>query len=316
MIIYDAAQIKATLNLQLDLPFMMRAIRDELVSFSNGNFVTGMPLHLDFLEENGDCHIKAGYNKNDEIFIIKVATGFYGNKTIGLPAGDGLMLIVCKNTGLIQSILCDAGYLTTLRTAITVCLAATLTPWQTNRVSIIGTGELAQLIIALIHQLHPKTSIHIWGRDQEKIKQIQVKYPYVYSEKNLSTLIFHGGIICTTTASKSPIIYPHDLSKRVHIIAVGADQPGKQEIDAAVFSMADHVIVDSKERASRYGDSAIALKNGHIISSNLIEIGQAFHAKIHQNAQTIVTDLAGIAPQDIGIAKYALQCLTHDMILP
>ena len=310
MIIYTASQIKDALNLIHDLPFILQAIRDELISFSKGNYITPIPLHLDLSESKGECHIKTGYNKYDDIFVIKVATGFYTNVLSGLPAGDGLMLIVCKKTGLIKFILYDAGYLTTLRTAITACLTASLTPWEINRVSVIGTGNLAQFVLALMHQQYPKAIIHLWGRNKLKVKQIQAKNPYVRPEDNLSSLINQGGIVCTTTASKTPIIYPQDICDKIHIIALGADQPGKQEIDTEVFSMADLVIVDNKEQAYHFGDSAIALENKKITSCDLIEIGHVLQFKINKNTHMIITDLIGTAPQDIGIAKYLLQYIT------
>jgi ornithine cyclodeaminase len=310
MKIYNALQIKS-LDIKQHLPLMMRAICNELMSFSNGDSVVPMPLHLSFPDANGECHVKAGYNNNDALFVIKVATGFYANAALGLPSSDGIMMVCCKKTGVMHAILYDGGYLTTLRTAITACIAASLTPWPIDEIGIVGTGELARLTIKLMHQHSPKTSMYLWGRNGAAVDKIQQDYPFVKREDNLSSLVKRGGVIVTTTASQAPLIYAHDIDEKIHLIALGADQPNKQEIDAEIFSIADQVIVDSKERAPHYGDSAAAFKEQKIQCSKLIEIGCVLQSGVNESAHLILTDLTGIAPQDIAIAKYVVESLTH-----
>jgi len=313
MIIYNLEQIKKALDVKQHLFFMMQAISDELIRFSNGESVVPMPLHLSFPESHGECHVKAGYNKHDKLFVIKVATGFYANVTIGLPAGDGLMLVCCKKTGVIKAVLCDAGYLTTLRTAITACIATKLTPWAIKKISIIGTGALARLVIATMHQQYPHAEIYLWGRNSSHVEQIQCDYPFVQREDNLSVLVKQGGVVITTTASQTPLIHACDLGEKIHLIALGADQSNKQEIEATIFSMADYVMVDSQEQAMLFGDSAMAIKHKKIHVSALHEVGSVLQSEVNKNARIIITDLTGIAPQDLGMAKYAVQVLNHKL---
>ena len=304
MMILDRALIERILDLKNNLSSIMQAIADELIHFSNGCSINASPIHLDFTDRKGECHIKAGYNKTDDLFVIKVATGFYNNSEIDLPSSNGVMMVFCKNTGAIKAILCDGGYLTTVRTAITGCLAAALTPWSINRICIVGTGELAQLIIQLMHQSYPTVPILLWGRNEAKVKKIQDDYPYVIYENSLSNLVQKGGIVFTTTASQTPLIFTDHIYNKTHLIALGADQPNKQEIDCEVFSMADKCIVDSKEQAIKCGNSAIALHNGNISSTDLVELGTVLQSGVKNNLKMLITDLTGIAPQDIGIAKF------------
>ena len=311
MMIYNLEQIKQALNIKQHLPLMMQAISDELICYSNRESVVPMPLHLSFPESRGECHVKAGYNRQDKIFVIKIATGFYANAALGLPAGDGLMLVCCKKTGAIQAALCDAGYLTTLRTAVTACIVAKLTPWAIKKISIIGTGALARLVIATMHQQYPNAKIYLWGRNSSHVDQIQRDYPFVQREDNLLALVSQGGVVITTTASQTPLIYACDINKKIHLIALGADQANKQEIESSIFTIADEVMVDSQEQAVLFGDCAMAIKHKHkyMHASALREVGCVLMSGINQNACTIITDLTGIAPQDLGIAKYAVQVL-------
>nr|WP_298626761.1 hypothetical protein [uncultured Legionella sp.] len=192
MIIYTMEQIKSV-EIKSHLPQMMSAISKELIDFANGKSVVPMPFHLNISESNGECHIKGGYNSNDALFVVKIATGFYANTQYGLPPGDGLFIVCSKETGMILAILCDAGYLTTLRTAVTACIASTLPPWLTDRISIIGTGELAKQVIEIMHQQYPNACISLWGRNKNKSAQMQKNYPFIMHESDLTTMIKKEG---------------------------------------------------------------------------------------------------------------------------
>jgi len=85
---------------------------------------------MTFANPPGDCHIKSGMCLDDDIFVVKIATGFYQNSSLGLPVVDGAILIFSRNTGRLETILCDGGYLTLVRTALAACVCAQLTPWQ------------------------------------------------------------------------------------------------------------------------------------------------------------------------------------------
>lgn len=309
MRIYSTEQIKS-LDISLHRPYMMRAIADEFIRFSNDGSVVPMPLHLSFPETNGECHVKAGYNTDDAFFVIKVATGFYGNVAVGLPSGDGLLLLCCKNTGTIQAILCDSGYLTTLRTAITACIAAELTPWLVDQITIVGTGALARLIVMLMHQQNPNAYMTLWGRNKTAVEKMQQEYSFLKTHDDLPFLVRKGGVVITTTASHNPLIMTKDIHEKIHLIALGADQPNKQEIESDIFSMADQVIVDSQAQAQHFGDSATAIRAQKISGSQLHELGYVLQCGVAEEAQIMITDSTGIAPQDIGIAKYLVEKMT------
>ena len=59
--------------------------------------------------DKGEVHIKYGYLKQAEYYVIKIASGFYDNPDLGLPSGNGLMLLFGQQTGELVSILLDEG---------------------------------------------------------------------------------------------------------------------------------------------------------------------------------------------------------------
>ena len=54
--------------------------------------------HLNFPDVPGDCHIKSAYMAGDEVFVIKVATGFYRNPSRGIPSSNGFMAVIDRKS--------------------------------------------------------------------------------------------------------------------------------------------------------------------------------------------------------------------------
>ena len=125
---------------------VVSAMEEGFVQYSNGNTVVPPVGELLFEKPKGDAHIKYGYIKNDDYYVIKIASGFYDNPKIGLPSSQGLMLLFDQKTGVPKGVLLDEGYLTDIRTAAAGALAAKyFAPKNIKAVGIIGTGIQAKL---------------------------------------------------------------------------------------------------------------------------------------------------------------------------
>jgi len=116
-------------------------------------------------------------------------------------------------------------------------------------------------------------------------------------------------VIITTTASTQPIIEANEVTGRKHIIALGADDAYKQECDPFLVGKADCVIVDSRVQAAVFGETFHAIRDHVITASELMELGTVLQRPSPLDAQLIVTDLTGIAPQDVAIASWLTQHL-------
>lgn len=311
MNIFTLPQIQQAINLTRDLPALIRNQQQAFIDFSAGLITLPLPLHLNFTNPPGDCHVKAGVRVNDEQFVVKIATGFYNNINVGLPPVDGAILLFSVATGALQAILCDAGYLTLLRTALAACVAAQITPFAIQNIGIVGTGGVASLTVQLMQMLYPQASISIWGRDKTKAQLLTAQNPELEIASSITGLFNNADLIITTTASTQAIIYARDVHKQVHIIALGADEPAKQELDPQLFSIADRILVDSKTQATRFGDSFHAINAGVINPGKLEELGKVLvdNSVINSQAKIMITDLSGIAAQDIAISKYILQAM-------
>ena len=72
---------------------VINAMKEGFIQYSNGNTVVPPVGELLFDDPPGDVHIKYGYIKGDDFYVIKIASGFYDNLKLGIPSGQGLMLL-------------------------------------------------------------------------------------------------------------------------------------------------------------------------------------------------------------------------------
>jgi ornithine cyclodeaminase len=91
---------------------------------------------------------------------------------------------------------------------------------------------------------------------------------------------------------------------------MGADAPGKIELDPAILSNADIVVVDSRSQCIDHGEICKAYKNNKISDDKIIELGTLIENPSlgrKNDHQITVVDLTGVAVQDIQIAKAVLE---------
>lgn len=306
MKILTRKQIEETLS----IPAILEAIEQGFVAYSRGETVIPPVAALHFDYPRGDCHIKYGYAKEGKYYVVKIASGFHDNLKLGLPAGNGLMLLFDKRTGELLAVLLDEGYLTDIRTAAAGYIAAKyLAPKNISCIGIIGTGSQAYHQLKFLSFMTKCRRVMIWGRDQSKAKKFK-DHPDLLEwkievAKNLDQITTNCNLIVTTTSSTKPLLFAHQIQPGTHITAVGADDVGKQELDPAIFTKAERVIVDSRSQCMQFGDVSYAVKKSLIKEEKLIELGEVIVdnslGRI-SDTQITVADLTGVAIQDLQIA--------------
>ncbi len=287
------------------------------VAYSRGEAVVPPVGELVLEDPPGDVHIKYGYLRGGDDYVIKIASGFYDNPKRGLPSSNGLMLVFDQATGRPKAILLDEGHLTDVRTAAAGAIAARhLAPPQVRRIGILGGGIQARLQLEYLAQVTTCRAVLAWGRDPEAM----LRYRADMVEKGFdvqlagtpSEIAATCNLIVTTTPSREPLVHAADLRPGTHVTAMGSDTAGKQELDAAILGGADRVVADSVVQCRERGEIAHALSAGLIDEANLVELGSviAGDAPGRSSADQItIADLTGVAVQDIRIATAVAEAL-------
>lgn len=267
----------------------------------------------------GDVHIKYGYLRNDDYYVIKIASGFYENSKLGLPSNSGLMLLYKKQTGELEAILCDEGYLTDVRTAVAGAVAAKhLAPKNVERIGIVGTGVQALLQLEHLRAIRECRTVLVWGRDAQKCHDYASKAQQLGFEveiaQHANDVLTDCSLIVTTTASTEPVL-TGQAKPGTHITAVGSDTHLKQELASSILQAADVVVADSIEQCLLRGEIHKAIKNGVLQQSELLELGVVVADSTHgrkSESDVTIADLTGVAVQDISIAKAVYLALAQD----
>jgi ornithine cyclodeaminase len=254
--------------------------------------------HLSFTDPPGDCHIKSGYIAGDEVFVIKVATGFHGNPALGLPSSNGFMAVMSARTGEVLGILRDQGRLTDLRTAMAGAIAArAIHRPGSNTLGIVGAGAQARLQARMIARHLKMTDVRVWARNPHAAAAFAAEIDG--TTVSLDDLCAQADLIVTTTPSTEPLLTSDMLKAGKRIIAVGADAPGKRELDPAILARG-RVVVDSCAQCIDHGETGWAIRAGLIDAASLIELGALLTAPIaFGDAEIVVADLTGVAVQDV-----------------
>lgn len=154
-------------------------------------------------------------------------------KIVSLAKGKGHegVLALFDNSGNLKGVI-EAGILTALRTAaVSVAVTEALHP-RPKKIAIVGRGRQGQAHVAAFREAFP--------------------------EAQLSDSLVDADLICTTTTTTEPLVFPSELPERVHINAIGSCVPHKREIPEHVVRNSK-IFADSRERALKEaGDLVLA----------------------------------------------------------
>jgi ornithine cyclodeaminase len=314
--IFNLEQIKAALE-RVDV---MPAIEEGFVAYSEGKVVVPPVGEMVFEDPPGAVHIKYGYIKNDDYFVIKIASGFHGNLNLGLPPYDGMMLVFSQKTARLESILLDECYLTNVRTAAAGAVAAKyLAPSTVERIGVFGAGVQGRMQVEALLPITDCREVVVWGVDEEELEA----YREAMSEHGLNIQTTLTGdeisancnLIVTATPSHEPLLKAEQIREGTHITAMGSDTLEKIELDPAILQKADLVVADSIEQCQVRGEISQALKAGVLTNDKVVELGDVIanpDLRRSSDSQITVADLTGVAVQDIQISKAVYEVLRRD----
>ncbi len=313
MRIIDRAEIEKTLAGVDLLPLIEGAFRD----YSAGRAI--VPPLGELLLDDGEVHIKYGAIRGDCHYVIKIASGFYGNATRGLPSSNGLMLVFRSDTGEPEALLFDEGWLTDVRTAVAGAIGAkALARTDVERIGVLGTGTQARLQVQHLAPLFATRSLIVWGRDPVRVERYRTDMTtagFLVEVAHSPTGVAQAAdLIVTTTPSTEPLLHASDIHSGTHINAIGSDTAEKQELAADVLTLADVVVADSLQQSRTRGEIARALATGAIGSDKAVELGTllAGEARGRTSAEQItVFDSTGVAVQDIAIASAVVEAVVR-----
>ena len=230
------------------------AVREALVAVARRRVIAPAPMAFEFRAARGEAHVKGAYLEGTSDWAVKVATGFYENHVLGLPAPSGLSLVCSARTGLVHTVIADGGHLTDVRTGAAGALAAAaLTPPRIRRVAIVGTGLQARMQLEYLLQVRQIGEVVAFGRHRERANAYAAEMHARFGVRakvaaGVREAVGESQLVITATPSEQPLVRADWVERPTALVAVGSDMPAKQELETALLEQADLLVADDPAR--------------------------------------------------------------------
>ncbi|MGE8186442.1 ornithine cyclodeaminase family protein [Pseudomonas sp. NPDC086278] len=214
---------------QVDVPQILRTLFRDLAA---GQAVQPAQQLVEFPKGAGDFINYLGVLAQDGVYGVK--TSPYIVREQG-PLVTAWTLLMSMQTGQ-PLLLCDAGELTTARTAATTAVAVdALAPLNARRLAIIGSGKVAQAHLHYVKALRDWSSITLYSpslRDKPpqeltRLKGLDSRLSIVDSR---DAALQDADVIMLCTSSAGPVIDPSTLSKPALITSISTNAPRAHEV--------------------------------------------------------------------------------------
>ncbi|MEG2794104.1 MAG: ornithine cyclodeaminase family protein [Pseudomonas sp.] len=225
--VIDQTQARELLA-RIDVPQTLRKLFRDLAT---GNAVQPAQQLVEFPQGAGDFINYLGVLAEDGVYGVK--TSPYIVREQG-PLVTAWTLLMSMQTGQ-PLLLCDAGELTTARTAATTAVAVdALAPLDARRLAIIGSGKVAQAHLHYVKSLRDWQSISVYSpslqEDPETQALLTAATPGLTIATRLEAALADADVIMLCTSSAGPVIDPAALSKPALITSISTNAPRAHEV--------------------------------------------------------------------------------------
>jgi len=211
----------------------------------------------------------------------------------------------------------DGTTVTDLRTGASGGIAAKYLARKDSKVvGLVGAGAQAKTqLMALLEVYRKLEEVRVWSRSKETKQRFVAETKPAYGHlckialvESVEEAVEGADIVVTTTPSRRPLVMNNMVSSGMHFNCIGADAPGKQELDPAILKRAK-IVVDDWEQASHSGEINVPLSKGIITKENvwadICEIAAGLKRGRESRDEITVFTSTGLAVQDAVTAKIA-----------
>jgi len=301
----------------LSMDEVMKAV--ELAFREKGLGKAQMPakLYLFYNKYKGDLRAMPSYIEELNVSAVKIVNCHPENRTrYGLPTVMATIVLVDPKNGAPLAIM-GGTYVTDMRTGAAGGVAAKYLARKNSKVvGLIGAGAQARTQLMGLLSLYEKLEeVRVWslpdGTKEAFVAEMESRYgdvAEIIAVESLKDAVEGADIVVTITPSRKPLVSNDWVEAGMHFNCIGADAPGKQELDPTILKRAK-IFVDDWEQASHSGEINVPLTKGIITRQNVLaEIGEVVAGlkpgRTSPNEITVFTS-TGLAVQDAVTADLA-----------
>jgi alanine dehydrogenase len=261
----------------------------------------------------GDFRTMPAYVPGLKSAGVKIVNVHPDNHQHQLPTVMALTILLDPQTGEPTAIL-NATALTDLRTGASAAVATeALASGKGGDVGLIGAGRQAAAGLRAIAKVYNILGVKVWSRNEHNAEKFAAAFPsYDIRVSNLKAAA-DAEVLLTTTPSRYPLVQDDWISDGTHINAIGADAPGKQELDPRILARSQ-IFVDDITQAVHSGEVNVPLQKGLLLQGDISgTLGEVIIGRKRRETPEEITifDSTGIAITDLAIASLAQTYSTY-----
>lgn len=291
----------------LELDAVIEAVEEGYRAFEGKRVVQPDIVSIEIPQNHGEFDFKAAYSEDTEMVTIKSASGFWNNqKELSIPNSLSTLQIFDGKSGALLCVM-DASLITGYRTGAAGAISSKyLARQDASAVGIIGAGSQSRMQLRALCKVRKMKAVYVWSMSESEMELFKKE---MESELDIPISICssprqaveNADIIITVTPSKSPMVKAEWVRSGTHIVAVGADMAGKQELDSEIFQKAK-IVNDSILQCVERGETQNPIREGIITQQGVYgEIGEIITGKKpgrENESEITLFDTTGRAIQD------------------
>ncbi|MEO0096676.1 MAG: alanine dehydrogenase [candidate division WOR-3 bacterium] len=292
----------------LKMDVALKAVEKAFYEKGMGRVIMPPKVYLFYEKYQGDIRVMPSYLPTYEISGVKVVNVHPNNPLkYKLPSVMATIILISPKNGAPLAIL-DGTAITNIRTGAAGGIATKyLARKNASTLALVGAGVQAETQLLAIVKVRKIKQVRIYDINAEIAKKFQKKFqpllkiPIVICS-SIEECVKDADIISTQTPVREPIIKVEWIKTGAHINAIGADAPGKEELDWEILKKGK-VYIDDWEQASHSGEINVPLEKGIISKEDIKgEIGEVICGKIpgrEKEEEITIFDSTGLGIQDL-----------------
>ncbi len=275
------------------------------------------PASLGVMTEDGSYHVKAaGLRGTPGYFVAKTNANFPDNPTRhGLPTIQGVVVLCDGSNGRLLALM-DSMEITVLRTAAASAVAARYLARPDSKVATLcGCGAQSAAQLRALSRVLPLRRVIAFDLKPGRVGALAEDLGRdtelrVEAGTELAAALAASDIVVTCTSSHIPFLRREDIRPGTFIAAVGADNPGKSEIEPPLMAAAT-VAADILDQCATSGDLhhaiAACVMTRADVHAELADLVTGRKPGRQQADEITLFDSTGTALQDVAAATLAYE---------
>lgn len=264
--------------------------------------------YLYFSKFNGDLRVMPAYLEELNQVGVKMVNAHLDNRSkYGLPTVLASIMLFNPQTGAPISLM-DGTHITAMRTAAASAVAAKYLARKDSKIlAVIGAGYQSLRQVEALREIMTLEAVRIFDINSDRAEQLAI---LLYDKFDITATTFASveetirgsDVLVTVTPSHKPVVKSEWVTEGMHISAVGADAPGKEELEPELLTRA-RIVIDDWEQGSHGGEINVPLSSGVIGKSDIYadigEIVAGIKLGRTSNKEITIFDTTGLAIQDV-----------------